>query len=95
MTRWGEAGLSPKAIQALAGHSDSRLSQEIYQQATDTPYNDAAERLASQWWAALPRDRCEADGLGRDATIEPASLTLAIDPKVLGSVATAAYAVWR
>jgi integrase len=45
MTRWGEAGLAPKAIQILAGHSDARLSQEIYQQVTDTLYRDAAERL--------------------------------------------------
>jgi integrase len=35
-TLWGEIGMSPLAIQERAGHSDARISQEIYQQATDT-----------------------------------------------------------
>lgn len=56
MTLWGEGGLTPKAIQILAGHSDTRLSQEIYQQATDTLQRDTAERLETLWQVALTQD---------------------------------------
>jgi integrase len=49
MTLWGESGLPPRAIQLLAGHSDPRLSQAIYQQVTESLHMDTAERLGNLW----------------------------------------------
>lgn len=56
MTLWGESGLSPRAIQLLAGHSDPRLSQSVYQQVTESLHLHMAARLDSIWTLAPPPD---------------------------------------